>query len=149
MARKRAGRPRTPSGTPPVSNPQTGARTDGGASQPVRVPTGGPYGSRKELTEQQQSAPMAVAPPSATAAPSPRQQGGVGNAQAGVPMFGPTERPNEDPTTGLADPSSNPIAANPQLALRVIYGKFPHPAIARLIDWSTTSREGTQSALRS
>lgn len=28
------------------------------------------------------------------------------------------------------------VAQNPQAALRVMYSKFPHPAIKRLIDWS-------------
>jgi hypothetical protein len=31
------------------------------------------------------------------------------------------------------------IARNPQLFLRQLAAKFPHPAIERLVDWSTQS----------
>jgi hypothetical protein len=31
---------------------------------------------------------------------------------------------------------TNPLAQNPQAALRVMYQRYPHPAIKRLIDWS-------------
>jgi hypothetical protein len=118
-----------------VSNPQSGARTDGGAgskSQPLRVASGGAYGERKAATEQQQAAPLAsggMGQPSAGGGSAP-SMGAPGGA------FGPTQRPHEDNATGVGGPANDALARNPQAALRVMYAKFPHPAIARLIDWS-------------
>lgn len=31
----------------------------------------------------------------------------------------------------------NPMAQNPQAFMRVLYSQFQHPAIARLVDWSS------------
>jgi hypothetical protein len=130
---------RQPARPAAVSNPQTGARTDGGAgskSQPLRVPSGGGYGDRKAATEQQQGAPLATASGSSTVA------GGSGAGQEAAPAapvgdaFGPTQRPHESPSMGVGGPANDALARNPQAALRVMYAKFPHPAIARLIDWS-------------
>lgn len=51
--------------------------------------------------------------------------------------FGPTQRPNEpNDTPPTAVNAINPAAASPQAALRVLYARYPHPAIRRLIDWS-------------
>ena len=118
-----------------VSTPGSGRRTDGGAgskSQPLRVPSGGAYGERKAATEQQQSAPLATG----SSAPA----GGAGGSPTpGAPSagaFGATQRPMESNTAGLSGPTGNPLATNPQAVLRVMYAQFPHPAIARLIDWS-------------
>ena len=127
--------PRNPAA---VSNPQSGARTDGGAGskgQPLRVPSGGAYGQRKAATEQQQAAPLATG----TSAPA----GGAGGASpsSAAPSagaFGPTQRPHESNSMGVGGPQNDALARNPQAALRVMYAKFPHPAIARLIDWSSS-----------
>ncbi len=66
--------------------------------------------------------------------------GGGGQAQGGGPpvggAFGPTQRPNESNAQGASIQQQNPLASNPQAALRVMYAQFPHPAIKRLIDWS-------------
>ncbi len=127
--------PRNPAA---VSNPQSGQRTDGGAGskkQPIRVAPGGAYGERKALTEQQQGAPMSAG---GASAPSPGGPSGS-PGEAGVPgggAFAPTQRPNE-PNNQIANlQMQNPLAANPQAALRAMYGRYPHPAIKRLIDWS-------------
>ncbi len=123
--------PRNPAA---VSNPQSGRRTDGGAgskSQPLRVPTGGAYGEAGALTAQQQGAPL----PDNQASAAPQGVSG-GGAPAGLSqgggVFGPTERPNEP----LAAPSGaeNPMANDPQAALRLLYSVMPHPNIKRLLD---------------
>ena len=59
----------------------------------------------------------------------------AGGAPVGV--FGPTRRPMESPSAGMG-PNQDAIASNPQAALRVLYSRFPHPSIARLIDWSSS-----------
>ena len=126
------GGPRQPRNPAPVSNPGSGRRTDGGAgskSQPLRVPTGGAYGEAGALKAQQQAAPLAAeGPTGGTGAPAPpiAQDGGGG-------AFGPTQRPNESPSAPV---TNNPVAQNPQEALRVMYANFPHPAIKRLLDMS-------------
>ena len=138
------GGPRQPRNPAPVSNPGSGRRTDGGAgskSQPLRVPTGGAYGEAGALKAQQQAAPLAAeGPTGGTGAPAPpiAQDGGGG-------AFGPTQRPNEPNTAGLSARQINPAAASPQAALRVIYANFPHPAIARLIDWTSTAPSGNNN----
>ncbi len=123
------GQPKRPA---PVSGPGAGSRrTDGGAgsaSQPLRTPTGGDYGEAGKLEDQQRAAPLAVAggaPVSSQASPAPPAPPGGG-------VFGPSERPGEDPNTGLM--SRGQLAAeNVDDYLRILYSQFPHPAIARLI----------------
>jgi hypothetical protein len=53
-----------PANPAPVSGPGAlSKRTDGGpGKQPIRTPTGGSYGSAKELTDLQQQAPLAASP---------------------------------------------------------------------------------------
>ncbi len=138
MANGHGGR-RQPANPAAVSTPGSGRRTDGGAGssrQPLRVPTGGSYGDAKAATEQQQGAPLAAG--STAGAPSPQSAGLGGGAagQAPAGVFGPTQRPNESNSAGIQGPAGNPLATNPQAVLRVMYAQFPHPAIARLIDWS-------------
>jgi hypothetical protein len=124
----RGGR-RTPKNPAPVSGPGAlSRRTDGAAPQQSEA-GGRPYGERAKLEALESAAPTAPAPRS-----SPQ-----GGAAPPIPVpnaFGPTTRPYEDPTAGAMSPLTNPVAQNPQAALRVMYSKFPHPAIARLIDWS-------------
>ena len=118
-----------------VSTPGSGRRTDGGAgskSQPLRVATGGAYGETKAATEQQQAAPLATGGPTGGPSGGAAPQGGP--PQGGA--FGPTQRPMENPSAGIG-PNQDSIASNPQAALRILYSRFPHPSIARLIDWSS------------
>ena len=91
--------------------------------QPVRVAPGGLYGARTASVQQQQGAPMATsAPPSAgpkpvvpaqSAAPAQPTQP-VQSAQPTqpiVPLFAPTQRPNEPVTNGVKDsPGAGPEA---------------------------------------
>lgn len=54
---------RTPSSPAPVSGPGAlSQRTDGGPSQPIRVPTGGAYGDATQLRQDQQGAPLGASP---------------------------------------------------------------------------------------
>ena len=82
-----------------------------------------------------------AAAPSGSPRPAGTPTGGAA-APAPVPptgAFGPTEHPFEPITAGVGG-QQNPIAQNPQAALRVLYARFPHPAIARLIDWSAAGQ---------
>ena len=128
---------RTPAKPAAVSAPGSGRRTDGGAgskSQPLRVASGGKYGERQSAVQQQQAAPLATGP-----SPVPNEGGNaqpVGQAGGSRP-FGPTQRPNESNSAGVGTPATNPMVADPQAVLRILYGQFPHPAIRRLIDDSS------------
>jgi hypothetical protein len=128
---------RVPQRPAAVSNPQSGQRTDGGPgskSQPIRVPTGGAYGEAQALESQQQGAPLPTgglggAPTARTPNAAPLNQG--------IDVFGPTKRPYQDPRMGSSAMPTTALARNPQAALRVMYAKFPHPAIQRLLDTSS------------
>ena len=109
----------------PVSGPGAlSSRTDLSATaQPVRVPTGGAYGSGKALREQQQAAPVpqAGSPTVPTAGPA----GGGGQPLPPPPAdpFRPTERPDEPGTAGIPmGPGSSGqrlIAEDPDMLLQV------------------------------
>lgn len=126
----RGGR-RTPASPAPVSGPGgLSRRTDGGPAPALSSTGGRPYGERQALEAQEAAAPTGPSP-------GPAIGGGGGAAPGPVrDLWRPTERPFEPAATGGAGPVRNPMAQNPQAALRVLYAKFPHPAIARLIDWS-------------
>lgn len=109
-------------------------RTDGGPgskSQPLRAATGGDYGSRQATINQQKAAPLPVDRPSPGSS-TPRR-GAPAMPMNGV--FGPTERPNESPTTGLIPRTPGTTGAVPDVdtTLRILYSIFPHPQILRLI----------------
>ena len=91
--------------------------------QPVRVAPGGLYGSRIASVQQQQGAPMAapaqpspgpkpIVPAQPTAPTQPAQpEQSAQPAQPMVPLFAPTQRPNEPVTTGVKDsPGAGPEA---------------------------------------
>lgn len=127
---------RTPRNPAPVSGPGAlSRRTDGGPTQPVRSFPAEFQGQRQQLANLQAAAPMAAAPN----APG-SQPGGVhrpppppGAAFAGG-VFGPTSRQAEPITTGLpAGDLSVDLAGDVDYAIRVMYQRFPHPALARLI----------------
>lgn len=126
----RGGR-RTPTNPAPVSIPQSGARTDGGAgsdTQPLRDMPADAHGERQAMEQLQAAAPMTA--------------GGGGRT---VPMDIPLNvadpfRPTEQPTVGripMHDGSQADLGAvlprDPQAALRVLYSMYPHPSIGRLI----------------
>jgi hypothetical protein len=122
----------------PVSGPgKLSRRTDGGAgskSQPIRTPTGGDYGAATQIREAQQAVPLEAAPSTAVGA------GGAPSSPTTAPpsappvpggVFGPTERPNEPPTAGIAG-AQTPVP-NTDDALRALYSVFPHPQLLQLI----------------
>ena len=136
MAEGHGGR-RTPANPAPVSNPQSGARTDGGPgsrSQPIRVPAGGSYGQRQAAEALQGAAPL----PDETGAGPVNPGGGAPQGlgpQAPPPLpslTAPTNRPNEPITAGARMPDQNQMP-DPDLVLRVLYDKTHNPYIARLI----------------
>lgn len=82
-----------------------GVSATGGAGnsgkQPIRVAPGGLYGQRTASVQQQQGAPMAAAQPTMQntqpSAPAP-----AAPQKPLVPLFAPTQRPNEHVTSGAA-----------------------------------------------
>jgi len=131
MARGGKKRDTTPRDPAPVSGPGAlSRRTDGGPSQPIRTPTGLPYGDRQALEESQRAAPL------------PAETGGMpgGGGRQGRPSvpppraaFGPTARPFESPTAGLAG-QNQIIPDDPDELLKILYGIHPHPDLARLLN---------------
>lgn len=136
MARRRGGY-RPPANPAPVSGPGAlSQRTDGGV--PKALPTGGDYGDRKALAEQQAAAPM-----------DPRQDATGGGARAagrpvpgsqfGGSAFSPTQRPGEPMTAGTdwGEGANAPIrpelAEDPILLLKLLYQQNPTPQIARVL----------------
>lgn len=97
------GGPRTPSNPAPVSGPGAlSQRTDGGpGKQPLRTPTGLPYGEGGALTQLQKSAPLAASP--GGNAPAPAGGAGPAGPPPNVTPFGaPTNQPNTPVTAGAA-----------------------------------------------
>lgn len=87
---------RQPSSPAPVSGPGAlSKRTDGGPGQPVRAPSGGAYGERKELEQLQQAAPLSASPGGDVGAPPPV------DVTEGLIGFGePSQMPDEPVTAG-------------------------------------------------
>jgi hypothetical protein len=137
MARRRGGYQK-PSKPAAVSGPGAlSARTDGRV--PATLPSGGDYGDRKALAEQQSAAPMSPqAGPAGGGVPS-------GAAAAGPPGFGaagvfsPTERPGEPPTAGVdfgpgaGAPGDGGLGEDPYMWARALYNLAPTPELERLI----------------
>jgi len=150
MPRSRRGGYQQPANPAPVSGPgRLARRTDQG--QPVRLPTGQPYGARAALQAQQQAAPMAAAPPPGPAlAPAPAPAGPLPS------VFRPTDRPNEPITAGIpigagsngpAPAYPDPNSEDPALVLQALFRVFPDATIARLLDEVTnrSAREARQA----
>lgn len=118
----------------PVSGPGAlSQRTD--LSQPIRAPSGGPYGQRKMLEDAQRAAPLPAGsggPPSPAALPA-------GPGAAATDIFGPTKRPGEPVTAGapLGPGDNGPLAMEGMDAdriLQVMARILPNsPAIMRLM----------------
>lgn len=90
---------RTPRNPAPVSGPgQLSRRTDGGPQQTQATMTGMPYGENAEFNTLQGQAPMSAAGQTTARAPRPRQ--GSGGGMGAVPLFSPTQRPDEPVTAG-------------------------------------------------
>lgn len=102
MAERQWGGKRTPRNPAPVSGPgQLSRRTDGGPQQTMADMTGMPYGENAEFNTLQSMAPMSAAGQT-TGHATARQQRGGGSVQASpmVPLFSPTQRPDEPLTAG-------------------------------------------------
>jgi len=137
---KKAGRGgyRQPAKPAAVSNPGSGARTDGGAGskrQPVRVPSGQTYGDRAPSEAQQRAIPLPdtsgpLAGAGGGGAGGAAPPGPVGGAGLEDGVFGPTDRPMEAPTAG-AMPGSQPM--DPQILIRQLYQKHQVPWLMRLL----------------
>lgn len=128
----RGGR-RTPRNPAPVSGPGAlSQRTDGGPGQPIRLAPGGAYGERQAAEQLQGAAPMA-------AGPRPLGQAGA-TPPEGPPLpnlFAPSDRPAESPLRGMRnDPRQMRLLPDdPNALLRAIYAVYPHPDLARLIEY--------------
>lgn len=116
---------RRPTHPAPVSGPGAlSRRTDGGPSQPIRVPTGLPYGDNQQLHASEALAPIPAVPP--TPPPSAgmtatASSGATGPGYTGVPFGAPTTRPDEPITAGVnigAGPGTEilPVQHQPQYA---------------------------------
>lgn len=110
------------------------------AAQPVRTPTGLPYGEANQLEQAQRAAPLAGAPPAA-AAPNPQPQGGLaqaleaarGMAMPLTNLRSPTERPNEPVTAGLpvgAGPGPSDYHPDPMVKVAAIFNSLGDAADA-------------------
>ena len=133
VTRQGRGGPRQPANPAPVSNPQSGRRTDGGAgskSQPLRVASGGAYGQRQAATNQQQAAPLANEE-GITPTPDANMISGANQPQGGG-MFGPTQRPAEMNSANVGQPQ-DPMQDSDKV-LRIMYSIFPHPNIQRMLN---------------
>lgn len=110
------GGPRTPTNPAPVSGPGAlSQRTDGGpGKQPLRTPTGLPYGEAGALTQLQKSAPLAASPGGVGAPAAAAAGGGPAQTPVQVTPFGaPTQQPATPVTAGAAlGPGPGPEALN-------------------------------------
>ena len=135
MARRRGGyqRPAKPAA---VSGPGAlSQRTDG--KVPAMLPTGGDYGDRKALAEQQSAAPMTPSAPGG-GGPSPAAAARAPGSQFGGSAFSPTGRPGEPLTAGIdwGDGPGAPaqhLPNDPYMAAKALYAISPTPELERLI----------------
>lgn len=114
-------RPRHPA---PVSGPGAlSKRTDGDPTQPIRVPTGLPYGENQQLHASEAIAPLPAVPdaptPASAGMAATANSGATGPGYTGVPFGAPTTRPDEPITAGVnigAGPGSEilPVQHQPQ-----------------------------------
>ena len=131
MADRGRGGPRQPTRPAAVSNPQSGARTDGGAGskkQPLRVPTGGGYGEAKALTEQQQGAPLAAGVSPEAGSPAGGAVPGPEGVAPQPDLFRPTERPGE-----AMSMAPSPATPPSDMVLRQLASVYPSPWILRML----------------
>lgn len=105
---------RTPRNPAPVSGPgQLSRRTDGGPQQTQATMTGMPYGENAEFNTLQGQAPMSAAGQTTARAPRPKQGRSGGGS---VPLFSPTERPDEPVTAGAPFGPGDGPPINPTMA---------------------------------
>ena len=109
---------RTPRNPAPVSGPgQLSQRTDGGPQQTLANMTGMPYGENAEFNTMQAAAPMSAAGQTTARAPRARQGRGGGSGAGAVPLFSPTQRPDEPVTAGAPfGPGDGPTMSSASIA---------------------------------
>jgi hypothetical protein len=117
MANGQGGR-RTPGQPAPVSGPgRLSKRTDGGPQQTQAEMTGMPYGENAEFNTLQGQAPMSAAGQTTARSPRPRQGRGGGGMGGPVPLFSPTQRPDEPVTAGAPfGPGDGPSMSSQYIA---------------------------------
>jgi hypothetical protein len=138
----RRGRGGTRQGTPGTSY---GNRTDlSTAKVPVAAYTGGSYGSAKASADSQRAVPV-QAPPGATQVPPAQPPQPLGPAPGTLgDLTGPTARPNEPLTHGLATgPGAGPevLSTHPDPDinnLRAVYRIHPSSDLRALIEYMST-----------
>lgn len=132
--RENRGGKRTPEKPAAVSGPGAlSQRTDtktgtnpSNPSQPVRhIPTD-TYGESKQLTTQQQSAPMAAAP-GQVALPTGQTNQGTGGVPGIFDPFANTEGPS------LSQDTRNLFLDEPDMYLQELLRKFSHPDLVNLL----------------
>ena len=105
---------RTPRNPAPVSGPgRLSRRTDGGPQQTQATMTGMPYGENAEFNTLQGQAPMSAAGQTTARAPRPKPGRGDGGS---VPLFSPTQRPDEPVTSGAPFGPGDGPPTNPTMA---------------------------------
>jgi len=121
------GGPRTPANPAPVSGPGSlSKRTDG--RQPARWISGDQYGEGKENMDLQTSASMneAVSTPMAPSLPSGPAGPAVDSGRSAIPLFAPTERPDEPVTAGASvGPGYTPVPSQNADRLATILPYLP------------------------
>lgn len=111
-------------------------------TQPVRAPSGGPYGQRSQLESAQRAIPLpasegttGAAPPGPAGTPPPPVSAGGTPATpppAVVPPTPPDLYAPADPNgPGFADPL---LPEDPAEFLRAVYTMFPSPGLRALIE---------------
>ncbi len=122
MANGQGGR-RTPGQPAPVSGPgRLSKRTDGGPQQTQAEMTGMPYGENAEFNTLQGQAPMSAAGQTTARAPRSRQGRGGGGMGGPVPLFSPTQRPDEPVTAGAPfGPGDGPSGSMVPLGVQPTY----------------------------
>lgn len=117
---------RQPSSPAPVSGPGAlSKRTDGGPSQPIRVPSGGAYGERQNLEQLQQAEPLSQTPGGDVGAPTP-----VDVTEGLIGLGEPTQMPDEPVTAGAAmgagpGPEALGLPNQPDEDMRKLIGYLP------------------------
>lgn len=132
--RDRRGGYQRPDNPAPVSGPgRLSERTDGGPGQPIRVPSGGRYGERQALVNQQQAAPLARSqgPAVGGAGPAPGAGSLSQRVGAGPGIGAPPQNPLARRSPGAAPDAPVAFPPDPDAMLRALYAVYPHPDIAR------------------
>lgn len=126
------GGPRTPANPAPVSGPGAlSQRTDGGpGKQPIRTPTGMPYGEGGALAQLQKGAPLAASPGGNTPVSPPGGAGPAGPPPNVTPFGAPSQQPGTPVTAGAAaGPGPGPEALGipnaPSADMKALLGYLP------------------------